>query len=57
MITIRIKWRKIIKIGKQDAVVEELFRNYFSEEKFIGDRAVLLAAAEKVCIRYNTYNI
>jgi predicted DsbA family dithiol-disulfide isomerase len=33
--------------GKQDAVVEELFLNYFSQEKFIGDRAVLLAAAEK----------
>jgi hypothetical protein len=29
-------------------VVEELFLNYFSQEKFIGDRAVLLAAAEKV---------
>eukprot|EP00802_Teleaulax_amphioxeia_P020885 Tamp_21193.p1 GENE.Tamp_21193~~Tamp_21193.p1 ORF type:complete len:184 (+),score=69.25 Tamp_21193:279-830(+) len=33
--------------GKQDAMVEELFANYFVEEKFIGDRAVLLAAAEK----------
>ena len=34
--------------GKQDALVEELFLNYFSEEKFIGDRTILLAAAEKV---------
>mmetsp|Transcript_78825 Transcript_78825/g.115431 ORF Transcript_78825/g.115431 Transcript_78825/m.115431 type:complete len:181 (+) Transcript_78825:330-872(+) len=33
--------------GKQDALVEELFLNYFSEEKFIGDRTILLAAAEK----------
>merc|ERR1719188_62643 len=34
--------------GKQDAMVEELFRNYFEEEKCISDRAVLLAAAKKV---------
>uniref|UniRef100_A0A7S1SU86 DSBA-like thioredoxin domain-containing protein n=1 Tax=Tetraselmis chuii TaxID=63592 RepID=A0A7S1SU86_9CHLO len=35
------------KEGKADAVVEELMRNYFCEEKFINDRAVLLRAAEK----------
>lgn len=28
----------------QDAVVEELFRNYFGEEKFVNDPAVLTAA-------------
>lgn len=33
---------------KQNALVEELFKNYFSEEKYIGDRDVLLAAAKKV---------
>eukprot|EP00899_Mesostigma_viride_P018519 jgi/Mesvir1/26669/Mv20453-RA.1 len=33
--------------GKQDAVVEELFRNYFTEEKYLNDREVLLAAATK----------
>mmetsp|Transcript_15320 Transcript_15320/g.20552 ORF Transcript_15320/g.20552 Transcript_15320/m.20552 type:complete len:140 (-) Transcript_15320:352-771(-) len=31
----------------QDALMEELFLNYFSEEKFLGDKNVLLAAAEK----------
>mmetsp|Transcript_69336 Transcript_69336/g.181703 ORF Transcript_69336/g.181703 Transcript_69336/m.181703 type:complete len:183 (+) Transcript_69336:175-723(+) len=35
------------KQGKQDALVEELFRNYFEEEKCISDHKVLLAAAEK----------
>lgn len=29
----------------QDALVEELFKNYFCEEKYIGDRGVLLQAA------------
>lgn len=32
----------------QDQLVEELFLNYFTQEKFINDRAVLVAAAEKV---------
>lgn len=37
------------KLGsaKQNELVEELFNNYFCEEKFLGDRAVLLAAAKK----------
>jgi len=33
---------------KEDAMVEELFKNYFEEEKSIGDHAVLEAAAAKV---------
>mmetsp|Transcript_7242 Transcript_7242/g.30058 ORF Transcript_7242/g.30058 Transcript_7242/m.30058 type:complete len:174 (-) Transcript_7242:580-1101(-) len=33
---------------KQNALVAELFQNYFAEEKFIGDPAVLVAAATKV---------
>ena len=32
----------------QNALMEELFLNYFSQEKYIGDSAVLAAAAEKV---------
>mmetsp|Transcript_51558 Transcript_51558/g.83641 ORF Transcript_51558/g.83641 Transcript_51558/m.83641 type:complete len:186 (-) Transcript_51558:285-842(-) len=36
------------KQGKQDAIVEELFRNYFEEEKCLSDQKVLLAAANKV---------
>mmetsp|Transcript_13435 Transcript_13435/g.28057 ORF Transcript_13435/g.28057 Transcript_13435/m.28057 type:complete len:186 (-) Transcript_13435:97-654(-) len=36
--------------GKQDAIVEELFRNYFEQEKCISDSEVLLAAAKKVGI-------
>lgn len=36
------------KQGKQDAIVEELFSNYFEQEKCLSDRRVLLAAAEKV---------
>lgn len=35
---------------KQNALVEELFQNYFTQEKYIGDRDILLAAAEKVGI-------
>mmetsp|Transcript_12720 Transcript_12720/g.27557 ORF Transcript_12720/g.27557 Transcript_12720/m.27557 type:complete len:214 (+) Transcript_12720:94-735(+) len=31
----------------QNALVEELFSNYFCEEKYINDRSVLVAAAEK----------
>lgn len=34
-------------LDKQNALVEELFRNYFTEEKYIGDRDVLLEAASK----------
>ena len=37
--------------AQQDALVEELFLNYFSEEKYIGDPSILLAAADKVCVR------
>lgn len=33
--------------AQQDALVEELFLNYFSEEKYIGDPSILVAAAEK----------
>eukprot|EP00294_Goniomonas_avonlea_P014427 CAMPEP_0114545348 /NCGR_PEP_ID=MMETSP0114-20121206/3351_1 /TAXON_ID=31324 /ORGANISM="Goniomonas sp, Strain m" /LENGTH=176 /DNA_ID=CAMNT_0001729767 /DNA_START=120 /DNA_END=650 /DNA_ORIENTATION=- len=36
------------KQGKEDACVEELFKNYFEEEKNMADRSVLLAAASKV---------
>lgn len=36
------------KQGKQDETVEELFRNYFEEEKCLSDRSVLIAAAQKV---------
>lgn len=32
---------------KQNALVEELFVNYFTQEKYIGDRQVLLEAAAK----------
>jgi len=34
-------------LSVQDKLVEELFLNYFGEEKFINDRSVLLAAAVK----------
>lgn len=36
------------KQGLQDAMVEELFQNYFEQEKCISDHGVLLAAAQKV---------
>jgi len=36
------------KQGKQDALVEELFKNYFEREKCISDREMLLAAAREV---------
>lgn len=39
------------KQGKQDELVEELFKNYFEEEKCISDSAVLLAAANKVGVK------
>lgn len=35
-------------LEKQNAVVEELFLNFFTQEKYIGDREILVAAAEKV---------
>ncbi|KAG0625254.1 hypothetical protein M758_2G040400 [Ceratodon purpureus] len=35
-------------LEKQNALVEELFLDYFTREKYIGDRKVLLAAADKV---------
>jgi predicted DsbA family dithiol-disulfide isomerase len=34
-------------LDRQNALAEELFLNYFTQEKYIGDRQVLLAAAEK----------
>lgn len=37
-------------LEKQDALVEELFLNYFTQQTYIGDRKVLLEAAEKVGI-------
>lgn len=37
-------------LQKQNALVEELFLNYFTQEKYIGDRRVLLEAATKVGI-------
>jgi len=39
---------KTAGVDKQNQLMEELFMNYFCEEKFLGDHAVLLAAAEKV---------
>mmetsp|Transcript_27522 Transcript_27522/g.88300 ORF Transcript_27522/g.88300 Transcript_27522/m.88300 type:complete len:138 (+) Transcript_27522:227-640(+) len=38
------------QLGKQDDMVEELFKNYFLEAKHLNDRDVLLAAALKVGI-------
>ncbi|KAG0555630.1 hypothetical protein KC19_12G183300 [Ceratodon purpureus] len=35
-------------LAKQNALVEELFLNFFTQEKYIGDREVLVAAADKV---------
>mmetsp|Transcript_20609 Transcript_20609/g.45112 ORF Transcript_20609/g.45112 Transcript_20609/m.45112 type:complete len:182 (-) Transcript_20609:274-819(-) len=35
------------KQGKQDAMIEELFKNYFEEEKCLSDLEVLTAAAQK----------
>eukprot|EP00262_Sarcandra_glabra_P020985 TRINITY_DN8565_c0_g1_i1.p1 TRINITY_DN8565_c0_g1~~TRINITY_DN8565_c0_g1_i1.p1 ORF type:complete len:216 (+),score=35.96 TRINITY_DN8565_c0_g1_i1:124-771(+) len=37
-------------VDKQNALVEELFLNYFTQGKYIGDRQVLLEAAGKVGI-------
>merc|ERR1719265_3074159 len=39
------------KQGLQDPIVEELFKNYFEEEKCVSDRTVLLAAANKVGLK------
>lgn len=35
----------------QDALVEELFKNYFEQEKSMGDPDVLIAAGEKVGLK------
>lgn len=35
-------------VQKQNALAEELFLDYFTREKYIGDREVLAAAAERV---------
>lgn len=42
-----LAWAETFGLDKQDALVEELFMNYFSQEKFLGDREVLVAAAAK----------
>uniref|UniRef100_A0A6U5CD73 DSBA-like thioredoxin domain-containing protein n=1 Tax=Hemiselmis andersenii TaxID=464988 RepID=A0A6U5CD73_HEMAN len=42
-----LQWAGSVGAKQQNDLVEELFRNYFEEEKFLGDRAVLLAAVEK----------
>lgn len=39
------------KYGKQDELVEELFLNYFEQEKCLSDHSVLLAAADKVGLK------
>ncbi|GIL73974.1 hypothetical protein Vretifemale_3965, partial [Volvox reticuliferus] len=43
-----IAWAEKFGAEKQNALVEELFQNYFCQEKHISDRGVLLAAAVKV---------
>jgi len=43
-----ITWSAKFGSEKQNELVEELFKNYFEEEKNIGDSAVLEAAAVKV---------
>jgi predicted DsbA family dithiol-disulfide isomerase len=42
-----IWWARTHGPETQNALVEELMMNYFCQEKFINDRAVLVAAAEK----------
>jgi predicted DsbA family dithiol-disulfide isomerase len=42
-----IQWAGSVGLDKQDLLVDELFKNYFCEEKFLGERNVLLAAVEK----------
>jgi predicted DsbA family dithiol-disulfide isomerase len=41
-----IRWSQ--SVGKQDAIVERLFRAFFLEGRDIGDRAVLIEAASQV---------
>mmetsp|Transcript_35187 Transcript_35187/g.86508 ORF Transcript_35187/g.86508 Transcript_35187/m.86508 type:complete len:183 (+) Transcript_35187:307-855(+) len=41
-----IQWAGTVDLKKQDALVEELFKNYFTEEKFLNDRDVLLHAVK-----------
>ncbi|GLC45550.1 hypothetical protein PLESTB_001205300 [Pleodorina starrii] len=43
-----IAWSEQFGPQKQNELVEELFQNYFCQEKLISDRGVLLAAAAKV---------
>ncbi|EFJ49696.1 hypothetical protein VOLCADRAFT_80613 [Volvox carteri f. nagariensis] len=43
-----IAWSEQFGADKQNALVEELFQNYFCQEKHISDRGVLLAAAVQV---------
>lgn len=35
-------------LDKQNALAEELFLNFFTQEKYLGDKQVLVAAADKV---------
>mmetsp|Transcript_33678 Transcript_33678/g.85154 ORF Transcript_33678/g.85154 Transcript_33678/m.85154 type:complete len:184 (+) Transcript_33678:275-826(+) len=42
-----LQWAGTVGLDKQDKLMEELFKNYFAEEKFLGDRDVLLAAVDK----------
>mmetsp|Transcript_25401 Transcript_25401/g.64427 ORF Transcript_25401/g.64427 Transcript_25401/m.64427 type:complete len:184 (-) Transcript_25401:123-674(-) len=42
-----LQWAASVGLDKQDLLVEELFKNYFAEEKYLGDRGVLLAAVDK----------
>mmetsp|Transcript_20950 Transcript_20950/g.67483 ORF Transcript_20950/g.67483 Transcript_20950/m.67483 type:complete len:158 (+) Transcript_20950:237-710(+) len=43
-----IAYAETFGCDKQNALVEELFQNYFDENKYLNDDAVLLAAADKV---------
>ncbi|KAJ8599444.1 hypothetical protein CTAYLR_008027 [Chrysophaeum taylorii] len=42
-----IAWAEDVSLDAQNKLVDELFRNYFGEEKFINDPEVLVAAATK----------
>ncbi|GFR51315.1 hypothetical protein Agub_g13680 [Astrephomene gubernaculifera] len=42
-----IAWSEQFGPDKQNALVEELFRGYFCQEKYIGDREFLLSAVAK----------
>lgn len=46
-----IWWARTQGAATQDAVVEELMLNYFCQEKFINNRAVLVAAADKAGLK------